>query len=112
MNAGLRTHKQASCRVEVPTGIPDHLQNTVRELVGIESTNPRKGHATALLHQVCAEADQHIKVLMLHVEPFDDGLSIEQLEKFYGKFGFMVAGREPVLIMVRAPECSALVRAH
>ena len=89
MEVGLRQHKDASLRVAVAEGIPEHMREHVREILSVQSTNPRKGHATALMHTVCAEADKWWYVLLVHVKPFDDGMSMEQLQHWYAKFGFV-----------------------
>ena len=102
MTPGLREYKQATLRVAVPLGIPEHMRHGVREIVAVQTTNPRKGHATHLMHDVCAEADRTGFVLMLQVRPFDDGMDDEQLEEWYAKFGFIEIQHEPVL-MARQP---------
>lgn len=108
MKVGVRFHKQASCRVVVATGLPQDMHEGTREVVNLMSDNPRKGHATFLMHQVCAEADVDGIVLILMPKPFGDGMTEEQLEKFYQKFGFTTIQPEPKLMarqprLVRAP---------
>lgn len=102
MSPGLRTHKQASLRVAVPQALPVEMWEPVRELVSIVSHDRGKGHASALLHQVCAEADRAWITLMLHVEPFAEGMTLEQLTCFYCKFGFVKIQDAPCL-MARSP---------
>ena len=102
MNQGLRRYRKASCRICVPVSLPEALQSQVRELVSVISEAPRKGHATALMHKVCDEADDAWLTLMLLVKPFDQGMTEEQLMHFYERFDFFVAGHDPT-IMVRAP---------
>lgn len=111
MNPGLRTHKQSSLRVSVPMSMPEDMRDRMRELIDVHSDNLRKGHATALLHQVCAEADRSGKTLMIHVEPFGNEMTAEQLQKWYGKFGFVVVQDKPCL-MARSVQESKIVRAH
>lgn len=80
------------------------MRRTVREIVGLNSGNPRKGHATALMHQVCDEADDGRNVLMLMVaQPDGSELSNEKLVKWYGKFGFKPTKDEMAspVVMVR-----------
>ncbi len=103
MNPGLRAYRQASLRVAVPDGLPEDMRDDIREIVAVHSDAPRKGHATALLHQVCAEADHDRKTLLIHVQPFDDGMSAEQLRKWYARFGFIEVQTNPCL-MARSPE--------
>jgi GNAT superfamily N-acetyltransferase len=100
---GLRHHKGASLRVVDPTGLPEDMRSAIRELVAVSSHERGKGYARALMYQVTAEADLAGLVLMLKVEPFADGMTAEQLEKFYGSFGFLRIQDEPVL-MAREPE--------
>ena len=66
MQPGLREHKQASLRVAIPEALPEHMRPRMRELISIQSGNPRKGHATALLYQVCQEADDACMTLIIH----------------------------------------------
>lgn len=111
MNIGTRQYRQASCRIAIPTGLPDEMKDTVREVLGVMSGSKRNGEATALMHQITAEADFAWMTLLIHVKPFDDGMTAEQLEKFYGKFGFAVIQHEPIL-MARSPVKPKIVRPH
>ena len=109
MNPGLRKHKQASLRIVEPMGLPDHLRSNVRELASLKSENQRKGHASALMHQVCAEADMAAKTLMLLVDqPEGTEPDNEQIKKFYSRFGFNVAQDSPCL-MLRLPQKPLIV---
>lgn len=109
MTPGLRQYKAASCRVAIAMGLPEDMRDQTREIVGVQSTNPRKGHATALLHTVTAEADREWMTLLIHVEPFDDGMTGEQLMKWYGRFGFVKIQDDPVL-MARSPQPPLIAR--
>lgn len=104
MTPGLRHFKSASLRVAVPLGLPDEMQDGIREILDVKSGNPRKGQASSLMRNVCSEADADSAVLMLHVNQFDDGLSNEQLLKFYGKFDFTVIQTEPATLLARQPK--------
>lgn len=108
MKIGARFHKQASCRIAISTALPEDMRDGTRELVSLESDNPRKGHATALMHQVCAEADVGGIVLLLQPKPFGEGMNEEQLGKFYERFGFVTVQEVPAKLMARQPR---LVRA-
>lgn len=101
METGRRDYKQASLRIAIPTSLPAHMQPHMRELLSVSSGNPRKGHATALMYQVCQEADDARMTLLIQVDPFDDGMTKEQLQKWYDKFGFEVIQTEPALLMAR-----------
>ena len=108
---GLHTHKGASLRIgkpELPPEASQTVRDTVLEVVGLQSDNPRKGHATALMYQVTAEADREAKVLMLMVTE-----NAEKLVRWYQRFGFLPTKDEldtPV-VMVRAPEALRIARA-
>lgn len=107
MNTGRRQYKQAACRLAEPAWLPDDMRSGCLELVDLSSDNPRKGHATALMHHICLEADASGKVLILSPKPFADGLTQEQLEKWYGRFGFLMIQTEPAKIMARQPQVRA-----
>lgn len=101
MQTGLRTHKGASLRIAEPDCLPAHMRPHMRELLSVASANPRKGHASALMHQVCQEADDARTTLLLTVAPFAEGMTTEQLQKWYERFGFVVIQTEPALMMAR-----------
>ena len=63
-----------------------------------------EGEATRLMQEVCRRADMSNFILVLTPEPFGrKPLSAEQLEKWYGKFGFDRIQDKPVL-MCREPK--------
>lgn len=101
MNPGLRDYKTATLRIAIAEGLPVEMWEPTREIVALHSTNPRKGHATLLMHSVCAEADKEGILLILQPQKFDDGMPDEKLEKWYEKFSFAVIQREPVVLMAR-----------
>jgi len=101
MTPGLRQHKSASCRVAIPTGVPDDMREGMRELIAIESGNPRKGHATGLLRSLCTEADVDNLILLVQVQAYDEGMTTEQLTKWYAGHGFQTLQTEPVILMAR-----------
>ena len=108
---GHRMHKGASLRIvapDLPDDASDNVRATVLEVTGVHSDNPRKGHATALMYQVCGEADFYGKVLMLMVTT-----DAEKLVKWYQRFGFKPTkdGLDTPIVMVRAPEPVRIVRA-
>lgn len=109
MTPGPRTHKQASVTIAAPMGLPAEYHDDFRELTALHSGNPRKGDATALMYQVCAEADRNSKALLLLVEAYDDGsMTGDMLRKWYSRFGFKVAQESPCL-MLRAPERPTII---
>lgn len=101
MTPGLRDFKQATLRIAVAEGLPKEMREQTREIVSVHSANPRKGHATLLMHQVCSEADRAGIVLILQPSKFDDGMDDEKLKKWYGRFGFVEIQQEPVVLMAR-----------
>ena len=103
MTPGLRQFRSASLRVAIPTGLPDDMQDGIREIVEVHAGNQRKGEANGLMRRVCDEADADSAVLMLHVKQYDDGMGTDQLQKFYGTHGFVVVQSEPVMLMARQP---------
>jgi GNAT superfamily N-acetyltransferase len=98
MPAGRRAHKSATCRVDIPEGLPQDMRDGIREIVAVESSNPRKGHATALMHELCTDADAAGIVLLLRPHPFAPGMDSEQLVNWYTRFGFEPIQGEPVLM--------------
>jgi hypothetical protein len=73
----------------------------MREILSVASSNPRKGDATALMYRTCQEADDARVTLIVHVKAFADGMTDEQLQKWYERFGFQVVQTEPSLMMAR-----------
>ena len=117
MTPGLRTHKQASLRIVIAEGLPEKMRPMTREIVGVQSSNPRKGDATALMWQTVAEADKWWVTLLVHVKPFDDGMSMEQLQHWYAKFGFVkiqdaADDGTPAVLMARSPQQPVVQRIH
>lgn len=98
MEVGIRTYKRASLRVAIPLSLPEYMQPHMRELISIRSEDQRSGQATRLMHQVCQEADTARMTLILQVKPFADGLTEEQLQRWYSKFGFEVIQTDPILM--------------
>ena len=112
MEIGLRIHKSASLRVAVPESLPEHMQPHMRELVSVASDERGRGHASALMHRICQEADDACVTLLVQVKAFAEGMTDEQLQRFYSKFGFIVIQTEPVVLMARQVVPNRLVRMH
>jgi GNAT superfamily N-acetyltransferase len=102
MTPGLRAHKRATLRVAETTAVPEDMRSGIRELIDLVSEDRGNGHAKALLYQVCTEADMAGIVLMLEARPFADGMTQEQLEKFYEGMGFQKIQDAPVLMARQA----------
>ena len=73
----------------------------MRELLSVKAENPRKGHATGLMYQVCQEADDARMTLIITVAPFEEGMTQQQLEKWYSRFGFEEIQANPVIMARR-----------
>jgi GNAT superfamily N-acetyltransferase len=104
MIPGIRQHKSASLRIALPAGLPEDMREGISEIISVHSGNQRKGHASALLSNVCKEADKLHQVLFLRVEAYDDGIGNEQLLKWYGTHGFKIVQNYPVVLMARDPK--------
>lgn len=111
MNTGLRNHRSASVRIEVAEALPEEMRPLTRELVSLKSENPRKGHATSLMWEVCHEADKWWITLFVRPLAFDDGMPDAKLVPFYEGFGFVKIQDEPVL-MARSPQLPRVMVAH
>ena len=88
----------ASCRIVEAMGVPEHMREGLRELIDLTASNPRKGHATALMTKICAEADRARITLLLTAKPFQDGMTDAQLRDWYARFGFQQIQDEPILM--------------
>lgn len=105
MTPGPRRHKSASLRVAHPSGYDlsaEELER-LREIISVKSECQGRGDAARLMYAVCDEADREWITLVLTVAPFGDGLTEEQLKRFYARFGFIEFQAEPCL-MTRAPQ--------
>lgn len=73
------------------------------------STVRRQNHANALMQDVCEQADQFGKMLLVLPSAFGaDGPSTAQLTDWYSrKFGFTAIQQEPQTILIRLPRRAA-----
>lgn len=106
MNIGPRTHEAASLQVRICMALPKHLRERTREItkVHVSEQYQRQGYATALLQEVCEEADRAGITLVLWPRPYGDdiAMSAPMLQRWYAGFGFRAIQQDPVL-MARAP---------
>lgn len=112
MKTGLIKTKFASCEICESPALPEHMRGRVLEVTAVQVARKhrRRGNATALLRMVCAQADVAGKTLLLQVAPFEDAMTAEQLQRWYGdRFGFAVIQQEP-LLMARAPNQTRILR--
>lgn len=95
---GTRTHEGASLCLRIPTFAPRSVRQSSRELYRLQTLEQdrSKGHASALLAKVCAEADAKGVTLILRAET-------DSLIPWYEKHGFDLIQEEPVLLMSRPP---------
>lgn len=110
MPDGPRVYRSATLHIGRTTAVPEHMRDGMRELSSLETPaeDQRKGYATALLHQVTAEADRAAMVLILLPDPH--GIEQATLEAFYARFGFRKIQDAPVL-MARQPVRSQVLAA-
>lgn len=99
MKTGVRTLGPASLKLSYNQQVAPHLRGGLRELSHLESTDKQKGHATALMKQVCEEADKENIMLMLIVEPYGE-MDKSALQDWYSRLGFFILQENPT-IMVR-----------
>ena len=97
----------ATCRVRRCTAMPSSLHESVREVacLHVPASEQGLGYATALMHNVCREADAAGIVLVLWPQPYgeDTAMDRDQLQHWYARrFGFAVVQPEP-LMMAREP---------
>jgi predicted GNAT family acetyltransferase len=106
MPVGQRTHGSASLQVRISLALPKRLRAHTREITKVHTPASMQGNglASALMREVCAEADEAGMTLMLWPRPYGDdvALSASMLCDWYAGFGFRVIQPEPVL-MARAP---------
>jgi len=107
VNNGPRTLGAASLKVRTSTALPRDMRERTREISHIhcDPASQNTGEASALMHQVCAEADRAGITLVLWPKPFgaDMALSQGQLIDWYARrFGFMQIQPDPPL-MARMP---------
>jgi len=110
MKTGERTHASASVKVGYSQAVSSHLRGHLRELTHLHSSEQGKGHARELMRSLFEEADKDEITLMVVVQPYEDGLTAEQLEDWYARMGFFELQDEP-LIMIRLPYASQPMRA-
>lgn len=103
MELGERRHGAASARIRLCPGLGPKLQASTRELCDLSTPADAQGqgYASSLLREVCKEADAAGVVLVLFVDPFDTGLSANDLAAWYGRHGFAEIQADPVKMMAR-----------
>ena len=92
--------------------VPPNLRGHALEITDLLTDDNERGnnHANSLMQDVCAQADQAGKVLILMPERYGhgDGLTSEQLSDWYQRrHGFVVLQISPKTILVRMPAAAA-----
>ena len=86
--------------------LPRRLRDKTREITKVhtQAAEQGNGHASALMQDVCDEADRAGITLVLWPRPYGDdiALSASMLQDWYAGFGFRVIQPEPVM-MARSP---------
>lgn len=104
MKPGTYTHGAASVHLGYTQVVPVPMRGRVRELTSLAVAREARGQgaASALMQDVCAQADAAGLALMVMVEPFD-GASMDELQlaSWYSRLGFKTIQAAPVVIMVR-----------
>jgi len=102
MKLGKRVFGAASCKLGRTVQVPEHMRDSIVELSALfcPAAQRREGFATALVGEICNEADDEGKVLLLHVAPYaPGGLDKAQLTQWYAdRFGFQAIQAEPLLM--------------
>lgn len=83
----------ASLKIGTTRALPLRMRSRVLEISHVECQPERRGtgEASRLMEEACAAADRAGKLLILSIEPYEDGpLNILQLSSWYGKYGFVV----------------------
>ena len=96
----------ASLRLGYSGLIPGHLRGKLREISSliVDQAARGKGAASALMASVIEQADQSGVVLMVVVEPFEDGpLDESDLRDWYSRLGFIEVQVMPC-VMARPPK--------
>lgn len=91
MRAGVREFRDASLKIVVPMGLPEHMRDRMREITHLYVKPESRGQklATALMNFICQEADANLITLVLTARNFEDGGPDEaQLITWYERFGF------------------------
>ena len=103
MRDGQRQLGAATATLRACPGVPDRLRGSTRELcnVHVPAEARQRGEASALLREVCEEADAAGMMLVLFVAPFDSGPRADDLAAWYGRHGFAEIQAEPVRMMAR-----------
>jgi len=94
----------ATCEISYPAAVPAHMRDGIREItrLWVQQGLQRQGHGTELMRELCMQADEHEKVLLVHAEPFRTDMTRDELRAWYERFGFAELPDTPC-VMARPP---------
>lgn len=111
MKPGTVTLGAASLHLGYSALVPANLRGNAFEISELLTLPQERGHnhANSLMQDVCEQADQAGKLLLLMPEQFGaGGLTTEQLAEWYiRRHGFTILQLEPKTILVRMPSRAA-----
>jgi N-acetylglutamate synthase-like GNAT family acetyltransferase len=106
MKTGDYTVGYARCRVGISELVAPELRPKLREISGLvcDAASRGKGHATRVMSQVIAVADDHGMTLLVVPQPFEDEpMDKTTLRGWYARLGFRVIQAQPC-VMARPPK--------
>lgn len=111
LKPGTITLGPASLHLGYTSMVPPNMRGGALEITELLTSANERGnnHANSLMQDVCQQADQAGKLLLLMPEKFDSGgLTTEQLFDWYiRRHGFVALQMTPKIILVRMPERAA-----
>ena len=91
--------------------VPPADRDRVFEISNLFTSPKERGnnHANSLMQDVCEQADQANKLLLLMPEAFDDGgpTTAQLVDWYTRKFGFTTLQSTPKVILIRLPRTAA-----
>lgn len=101
----------ASLHLSYSALVPPNLRGNALEITELLTDAKERGnnHANSLMQEVCEQADQAGKLLLLMPETYGQGaMTTEQLSDWYQRrHGFVVLQLSPKTILVRMPAAAA-----
>lgn len=112
MKPGTITLGPSSLHLSYCSLVPPNLRGNALEITELLTDPAARGqnHANSLMQEVCDQADQAGKLLLLMPEKYgqDDSPTSEQLSDWYQRHhGFIVLQHSPKTILVRMPSKAA-----
>jgi hypothetical protein len=111
MKPGTITLGPASLHLGYSAMVPPNLRGNAFEITDLLTAVNERGqnHANSLMQDVCEQADQAGKLLLLMPESYGQvGLTTDELSDWYQRrHGFVVLQLSPKIILVRMPSKAA-----